>query len=164
MIFFTRKFQVLVVCTENLCRSPVAEGLLREHLRSLGLAKSVRVESAGTHASRLGSRADQRAIKVAASAGLDITRSRVRRISAADFTRYDLLLAVDDKNFSALVQRCPDTSRDKVRRMMEVLPEHELSEVPDPYYGSVDGFRKVHDLLDQATLAWAYRIQGALPT
>jgi len=144
-----------VVCTENLCRSPVAEGLLRAHLKRLGV-KDVRVDSAGTRAGRPGSRADQRALKVAAAAGVDIRRNRVRRVALADFERNELILAMDRNNLRDLRELCPDNYKHKLRLVLEISSNaNELAEVPDPYYGSLEGFRRVQEILDGATLAWA---------
>ncbi len=155
MNLFSRKQQVLMVCTENLCRSPVAEGFLRLHLERAGAGGRVRVDSAGTRTSRPGSRADQRAQKVAAAAGVNLRGNRARRVTAADFERSELLLAMDRRNVEDLLQQCPDAHRHKVRLILDILPDSELAEVPDPYYGSLEGFRRVQDILDTATRAWA---------
>ncbi|MGB1139869.1 MAG: low molecular weight protein-tyrosine-phosphatase [Halioglobus sp.] len=149
------------MCTENLCRSPVAEGLLRMHLGQVGLGGHVRVESAGTRVSRPGSRPDQRAQRIAASAGVDIGRCRARRIAAADFERCDLILAMDKGNLRDLLAQCPESQCEKVRLLLEVHPESELADVPDPYYGSIEGFRRVHEILDVATLAWAQQMAAS---
>ncbi len=155
---FRRKTEILAVCTENLCRSPVAEALLRLHLARVGLGGSVRVDSAGTRVSRPGSRADQRARKVAAAAGVDLGRGRARRIADRDFERCDLILAMDRGNLRDLLARCPEEYRHKLRLVLDAVAKDEVAEVPDPYYGSLEGFRNVHIMLDDAARAWAQHL------
>ena len=99
-----------------------------------------------------------RAIRVAAAVGIDIARGRARRVAIADFGRCDLILAMDKGNFHDLTAKCPEAYRHKVRLVLEIVPDCELAEVPDPYYGSLEGFRRVHELLDEATLTWAQQM------
>lgn len=158
MNLFRRKTEILAVCTENLCRSPVAEALLRLHLARAGLGGSVRVDSAGTRVSRPGSRADQRARKVAAAAGIELGRGRARRVTDRDFERCDLILAMDRGNLHDLRERCPGQYRHKLRLVLDAVAQGEEADVPDPYYGSLEGFRNVHMMLDDAARAWARQL------
>ena len=149
---FQRKTQVLLVCTENICRSPLAEGLLRHHLKHSGLGDRVKVSSAGTRTSQSGRKPDQRAQRVAAMAGIKLARIRSRRITEQDFVRSDLILAMDRENTRDLEKMCPPVYQHKIRLLMSYLPGHHPKEVPDPYYGSVAGFEEVYRLIDAAVL------------
>ena len=111
---FAPKPRVLMVCTENICRSPMAEGLLRWHLQRAGLARRFTVDSAGTRTSQPGVRPDQRAQRVALAAGVDISRIRARRIAAEDFERCDYRFAMDRKNLRDLEDACPEAFRHKL--------------------------------------------------
>jgi protein-tyrosine phosphatase len=149
---FQRKTQLLLVCTENICRSPLAEGLLRHHLKHSGLGGRVKVGSAGTRTSQSGSRPDQRAQRVAARAGINLARIRSRRITEQDFVRSDLIVAMDHANIRDLEKMCPPVYQHKIRLLMSYLPGHHPQEVPDPYYGSVAGFDEVFQLIDAAVI------------
>jgi protein-tyrosine phosphatase len=149
---FQRKTHVLLVCTENICRSPMAEGLLRHHLQRSGLASQVKVSSAGTRTSQSGSRPDQRAQRVAALEGVNIGRIRASRVTERDLVRSDYILAMDRSNIRDLEEMCPPVHRHKISLLLSFQPGHNLDDVPDPYYGSVEGFDKVFQLIDAAVL------------
>jgi protein-tyrosine phosphatase len=149
---FQRKTHVLLVCTENICRSPMAEGLLRHHLQRSGLGSQVKVSSAGTRTSQPGSRPDQRAQRVAASEGINISRIRARRVTVRDLVRSDYILAMDSSNIRDLEEICPRAHRHKISLLLSFESGHKLDEVPDPYYGSIEGFDKVFQLIDAAVI------------
>ena len=141
---------VLMVCMGNICRSPMAEAVLRTKLVHAGLERRVRVASAGTHGER-GSPPDERAVAVAARRGYDLSGIRASRLQDADFDRFDLLLAMDEDNLAQLRRRCPAGLYERVRLLLEVAPRtDDVREVPDPYYGAVQGFEHVLDLLEPA--------------
>lgn len=153
--FFRRppppRFGVLMVCMGNICRSPTAEGVLREHLARAGLGEQVLVDSAGTIGSHRGSPPDPRAVAHAARRGVDLSRLRARPVQADDFERFDLLLAMDGQNLGALRERCPPHRHDRLRLLLSFAPSGgEYVEVPDPYFGPPAGFDLVLDLVESA--------------
>ena len=149
-------FRVLMVCMGNICRSPTAEGVLRHKLQQAGLADRVQVDSAGTHASHVGEQPDARSRKYAQQRGYDLSDIRARRVQPQDYTRFDLLLAMDWDNLALLEAGCPDepAMRRRLRRLTEFVPvQSELAGaqvVPDPYYGGPEGFEHVLDLIEAA--------------
>lgn len=151
-MLFQRKIKVLMVCTENICRSPMAEGVLRHHLQHSDLRGRVKVSSAGTRASQRGSKPDQRAVKVAADAGIKLGRIRARRISVHDFLESDYILVMDRENLRDLLDICPTECKPKISLLLSHLSGHNLDEVPDPYYGSFEGFLHVFQLIDGAVI------------
>ncbi len=133
----------------NICRSPMAEGVFRVLVKRAGLS-SVDVDSAGTHAYHEGEPPDQRALKVAAGRGYDLSGLRARRIKDQDFSRFDLILAMDRQNLAFLRRSCPAEYLSKLALFMDYADDHALDEVPDPYYGGTEGFEKVLDLCEMA--------------
>lgn len=144
------KIRVLMVCMGNICRSPTAEAVLRHRVQRAGLAARVEIDSAGTYAGHVGSPPDERSIAHAARRGYDLTDQRARRVVAADFDSFDLLLAMDDDNLATLIERCPAERQQRVRRLMAFAPEGSPTAVPDPYYGGAAGFEYVLDLIELA--------------
>lgn len=142
---------MLFVCLGNICRSPMAEGLARKLVRERGL--SVRVDSAGTAAYHVGELADPRtrAVLAAHDASFD---GRARQVADADFTSFDLILAMDHKNHADLLTRCPAPHRHKVRLVLEPTGG---GDVADPYYGGPDGFEVNRRQLEAAIGRWLER-------
>lgn len=140
------KTKVLMVCLGNICRSPLAEGILKSKVDS----DKVWVDSAGTAGYHVGSPPDPRSIAVARKHGLDISSQRCRKFSSADFIEFDYIYVMDQSNYSdviALTQKKEDVH--KVRLLLETVSLGH-SEVPDPYYGGSDGFEKVFQMIDAA--------------
>lgn len=129
-----RPRRVLFVCMGNICRSPLAEACARERFAELGL--SVEVESAGTIGYHEGDSADAGALDIAAVADLDLSNHRARQVRDGDFERFDLILALDDRNLADLKGRCPPAQRGKLARLLDFAPSSGHREVPDPYGGS----------------------------
>ena len=139
--------KVLVVCLGNICRSPIAEGLLQKRAEAAGLAWEI--DSAGTGSWHVGESPDKRSIQICQEFGLDISHQRARQVNRHDFQYFDVLIAMDDSNYSNLHKLAPEGSDDKIVRMMDFVPDGQDGEVPDPYY---DGrFLEVYQLLDRAT-------------
>lgn len=139
--------RVLMVCLGNICRSPLAEGILASKTRPENIA----VDSAGTAGYHVGNPPDPRSVEVAASHGIDISGQRCRRFSQADFDEFDYIFAMDRENLVHLQElaRSP-ADLEKVSLLLGAaeMPEEE---VPDPYYGGDDGFLHVYRLIDRAT-------------
>lgn len=150
-----KKISVLMVCRHNICRSPIAEGLLRHYLKQEKLDRAVRVDSAATHDDILGSRVDDRARKVALKVDVDLGRRKSKKIKPNDYAKFDYILAMDRNNYELLLEQCPPEYISKLSLILSYLDEIDNFDVPDPYYGSVAGFEKVCGLLDRAVKAFA---------
>lgn len=139
-----------MVCLGNICRSPMADGLLRGKIRDTGL--SVVVDSAGTAAYHVGEAPDHRMRKTAKELGFPIDDLRARQFVQSDFDKFDRIYAMDKSNYENII-RLARTNHDiqKVELILNAsLPGKDL-EVPDPYYGGEQGFIEVFNLLDKAT-------------
>ncbi len=151
MWFFSRpKTSVLMVCSANICRSPMAEGVLRYELRQHGLQDKVRVDSAGTHASQIGRAPDPRAQRVCAQNSIDIHKSRSRQVKLKDFESFSYILAMDARNYNWLVEACPEPHRHTISLLGRSANHSGDIEIPDPYYGNEQGFTHVLSLLQTA--------------
>lgn len=140
---------ILMVCLGNICRSPLAEGIMKEKAKKYNL--DINVDSAGTAAYHAGEQPDPRSMEVALKNGIDISGQRARKFKGNDFDRFDMIFAMDDSNYSDLIAQA-QTSEDKERVEMilnKVFPGEDKS-VPDPYFGGKDGFDKVFAMLNQA--------------
>jgi len=142
--------RVLFVCMGNICRSPMAEGVFRQMVRQAGLEDVVKVSSAGTHAFHAGEAPDKRAQAVAGKRGFDISDLRASRVREKDFDDYDMILAMDWDNLSALQQMAPKRTHHKLQLLMRFATEHETATIPDPYYGNAQGFEQVLDYIEDA--------------
>ena len=134
----------------NVCRSPSAEGVFRQLIKDAGLAEVVGVDSAATHSFHIGEAPDARALVAAKKRGYEITRTEARQITADDFREFDLILAMDWDDLSALQQQCPKPHHHKLMLLMRFANEFEEATVPDPYYGGPEGFGKVLDYLEDS--------------
>ena len=138
--------KILLVCLGNICRSPMAEGILREMIRREGLSWTT--DSAGTGDYHVGEQPDKRAMKAMRDQGIDISDLRARQIRPRDFEDFDLLLAMDASNLRNMLSVAPNGElRKKARLMMDFAPDHASREVPDPYFGGEEGFAEVYDML-----------------
>lgn len=150
-----KTISICFVCLGNICRSPTAEGVMRHQVREAKLDERIELDSAGTGNWHIGSAPDERAQRAAAQRGYDLSALRGRQIAAADFERFDLLIAMDDANLAALRKICPLAQRDKLRLMMEFVPDTDRRwagerEVADPYFGGAEGFEQVLDQCEAA--------------
>ncbi|CAD5108804.1 low molecular weight protein-tyrosine-phosphatase [Zestomonas carbonaria] len=151
---------ILFVCMGNICRSPTAEGVFRHKLEQAGLLGRVQVDSAGTGDWHVGKAPDGRSQSAAAQRGYDLSDLRARQVVAADFRRFDLILAMDHDNLARLQALQPNDGAelDLFLRRYRLA----LDEVPDPYYGGVDGFEQVLDLIEQASEALLAEVRQRL--
>lgn len=139
---------VLFVCMGNICRSPTAEGIFRKLVSNAGRAAEFEIDSAGTIGYHAGSPADSRMRSAASGRGYEL-ESVARRIVPGDFDRFDWIVTMDEENFSNVTSMDPG-SRACVVRMCDYCEVHQVSEVPDPYYGGEQGFHTVIDILEDA--------------
>jgi protein-tyrosine phosphatase len=138
--------KVLFVCFGNICRSPTAEGIFRHLLAQEAPELRVEVDSAGTAGYHIGHPPDVRSQRAAQTRGIDLSGLRARQVTAEDFLKFDLILAMDRDNLETLEAMRPAQSRAQVRLFLEYAPELGLIEVPDPYHGDARGFEEVVNL------------------
>jgi protein-tyrosine phosphatase len=141
--------RVLFVCLGNICRSPTAEAVVRELARREVPGLPIELDSAGTHGYHTGDPPDERAIFAARRRGIEMSHLRARVVEAADFERFDYLLAMDTAVLERLRRIAPRAYADRVRLFLEFAPALEQSDVPDPYYGGAKGFEEVLDLVEE---------------
>jgi protein-tyrosine phosphatase len=143
--------KILMVCLGNICRSPLAEGLMQHHVEQAGLDWTV--DSAGTGSWHVGNPPDRRSVQVARMNHIDISRQRCRQFSRADFAFFDRIYVMDMQNYRDVLRLAvSDTDRAKVELILNVVYPGQQQEVPDPYYDD-DGFDAVFKMLDKACAA-----------
>lgn len=141
------KAKVLMVCLGNICRSPLAEGILQAKLPQ----EDFLVDSAGTGNWHVGELPDQRSIAVARKYGIDLTTQRARQFKKSDFTAFDYIFVMDQSNYNNVIQLAENPEDvQKVRLLLDITHPGKKAEVPDPYYGGPDGFEHVFQLVDEA--------------
>ena len=136
-----------MVCLGNICRSPLAEGILKSKTST----EKVFVDSAGTGAYHVGELPDRRSIAIARENHIDLTDQRARKFSVVDFEKFDIIYAMDNSNYNNILQLARNEhDKQKVKLILnEVFPNDDL-DVPDPYYGGNFGFKNVFEMLDKA--------------
>ena len=155
-------FNILFVCTGNICRSPLAEGVMRHILRRDKLHKSVTVDSAATHAYHVGEPPDNRAIAAAGRRGIDLTGLVARKIMRDDFKTQDLIIALDEEHYQILRRMQPENSRAKLHMMLEFAPQQDELDVPDPFFGGDAEFEHALDLIVDASAGLLQRLPAYL--
>ena len=153
-----RPIGVLVVCMGNICRSPMAEGVLRARLDEAGLAANVHLDSAATGRSHIGHPPDERAIACAGKHGVDISAQRARALELEDFTDFDIILCADRTILHDARIRKPRTAHAHVELMLEWSGMGK-KDVPDPYYGDPRDFERAWKLVDAAANGIVERIR-----
>jgi protein-tyrosine phosphatase len=144
------KHRILFVCLGNICRSPMAEGVFRRMAQEEGVLDLFEIDSAGLGHWHIGQAPDARAQSASLKRGIDISGQSARQVKHGDFTRFDLLLAMDGDNFQELNQLAPGDARHKVRRLLDFARESQTKNVPDPFFGGPEGFDHALDLIEQA--------------
>ncbi len=144
-----------MVCLGNICRSPLAEGILRSKVDP----NKVTVDSAGTGGWHVGEQPDPRSIEVARKYGLDITYQRGRKFSTYDFETYDHIFVMDNSNYRDVTSLAKNEAEiAKVQLILDEIFPNENVDVPDPYYGGAFGFENVYKMLDEACEKIAARL------
>ncbi|MDO6623958.1 low molecular weight protein-tyrosine-phosphatase [Oceanihabitans sp. 1_MG-2023] len=140
--------KILMVCLGNICRSPLAEGILRSKLSE----DIFTIDSAGTGDYHIGDLPDKRSIEVASKYGIDITNQRGRQFSVTDFDLFDYIYVMDNSNFKNVVKLARnETDIAKVKLILNEIYPNQNYDVPDPYHDSQQGFENVFKMLDEAT-------------
>jgi protein-tyrosine phosphatase len=153
------KIKVLFVCMGNICRSPTAEGVFAKLLKEQNLDAHFAIDSAGTHAYHVGEPPDLRAQHAASERDIEITHLRARKVIMDDFEGFDYLLAMDDDNYAALMDVCPDEYKNKINYFLDYAPQLDVREVPDPYFGGKYGFERVLDMVEAASAGFLSMVQ-----
>ena len=144
------KYRILFVCLGNICRSPLAEGIMQTYLEREGLDNTIKVDSAGILSYHQGELPDQRMRAHAAKRGYNLV-SRSRPVRSDDFDNFDLILGMDDRNIDDLKELAPSIeAMQKIGRMTDFCQHIPADYVPDPYFGGASGFEKVLDILEDA--------------
>lgn len=153
--------KVLMVCLGNICRSPMAEGILKQKCKEAGL--NWEIDSAGTSGWHSGQMADERSIETCEEYDIDIHDHRARQLTKSDLVHYDLIFAMDKMNYKNILDLCSSEEQSsKVKLILnESLPDCNR-DVPDPYYDFISGFRTVYNLLDDATNAILGKYKNAI--
>lgn len=135
----------------NICRSPTAEGVFTKLVNDHNLESYFAIDSAGTHAYHVGNEPDSRSQSAALERGIDLSNLRARKVINGDFEDFDFLLAMDDDNYSILINACPEQYKPKIKYFLDYAPHLKQRQVPDPYYGGQYGFEKVLDMIEEAS-------------
>jgi protein-tyrosine phosphatase len=139
--------KILMVCLGNICRSPLAEGILASKLPK----DKFTVDSAGTGSWHIGRAPDERSIAIAKKNKLDISQQKGRQFTTSDFDTYDYIYVMDNSNYWDVVQLVDNQEQtEKVKLILNELFPNENVDVPDPYFGLPNGFNTVYKMLDEA--------------
>ncbi|RTZ06749.1 low molecular weight protein-tyrosine-phosphatase [Flavobacterium sp. GSP6] len=147
--------KILMVCLGNICRSPLAEGLLASKLPK----NKFSVDSAGTGSWHIGHSPDERSIAVAKKNKISISNQKGRQFSSADFDTFDYIYVMDNSNYEDVVQLAEHPEQiEKVQLILNDLFPNEKVDVPDPYFGLPNGFEIVYNMLDEACTVLAQKL------
>ena len=142
--------KILMVCLGNICRSPLAEGILKSKLDP----NKFFVDSAGTGNWHVGKAPDHRSIAIAKKYKLDISSQKGRQIQLSDFDEFDIIYAMDSSNCEHLIEMAPnETAKAKIKLILDAVFPGEKVDVPDPYYGTENGFEQTYQMLDEVCIA-----------
>ena len=149
--------KVLMVCLGNICRSPLAEGILQAKLSNTNCI----VDSAGTANYHIGTAPDKRSVETARKFGVDISQQKCRQITTSDFDTFDAIYVMDTSNHKNVLALAPnEKAKLKVKVILNELHPNKNLEVPDPYYGDMKGFEDVYKMLDEVCEAIATKIKS----
>lgn len=140
--------RILFLCMGNICRSPAAHCYLQHLVDQAGLTEQFEIESAGTIGFHQGATPDERMQEVMKARGIPII-GRSKHLDSSDLENFDLILAMDESNLADAQALDPNEQyRDKIKLFGAYCTEHEITDVPDPYYGGDDGFDNVMDIIE----------------
>lgn len=141
--------KILMVCLGNICRSPLAEGILAKKAIEHNL--NITTDSAGTAAYHVGNLPDERSIEVAKKYGIDLMNQRARQFRLQDFEEFDIIYAMDSENYNNILKLASSVDdENKVKLILNEIEPDSNSSVPDPYYGGDEGFENVYQMLNLA--------------
>ncbi|MGL4411047.1 MAG: low molecular weight protein-tyrosine-phosphatase [Bacteroidales bacterium] len=144
------KYKILFVCLGNICRSPAAEGIMKHQVEAAGLSDKIEVDSAGTYGGHAGEAPDSRMRITAKRHGYTL-EGKARQVAQRDFDSSDIILAMDDRTYDKLRDMAYTLEeQNKVHRMIEYSVDMRVNHVPDPYYGGIEGFNLVVEILEDA--------------
>ena len=143
-------YRICFVCLGNICRSPTAEGIFQHKVKERGLGSYFYVDSAGTGAYHVGEKANATSRSVAESHGVPLL-SRARQFDSDDFNDFDLILAMDASNYANILRLKSGTTTAQVEMMRRFDPQRTSDDVPDPYYGGLNGFEDVFSILERSS-------------
>ena len=142
-------YKILMVCLGNICRSPLAQGILEKKSKERNI--NIYVDSAGTGGWHVGSSPDLRSINIAKKYNIDISNQKARKFSTYDFQEFDKIFVMDNNNYRDLIRLCSNEKEcNKIQLILKNIAPENNSSVPDPYYGKEDGFEKIYRLLEKA--------------
>ncbi len=138
-----------MVCLGNICRSPMAEGILKEKASKLNI--EVLVDSAGTSSWHAGEKPDDRSVLKSKEHGVDISEQKARQFVVEDFELFDIIFVMDTSNYEDVISLAQnEDQKSKVKLILTEDPDSKIRSVPDPYFGAEDGFENVFQMLDKA--------------
>jgi protein-tyrosine phosphatase len=147
--------KILMVCLGNICRSPLAEGILASKLPN----DKFLVDSAGTGSWHIGRAPDNRSIATAQKNGLNISNQKGRQFQRSDFDAFDYIFVMDNHNYNDVIHLAQnEPQKEKVQLVLDAIFPNENVDVPDPYYGVANGFDMVYQMLDEACEVIAKRL------
>lgn len=148
-----KKIKVMFVCMGNICRSPTAHAVFRDLVEKSNLSDRIEVASSGTHAYHIGEKADTRSASLVKSKGIRIDDLRAQKIVPQDLFEYDYILTMDRDNTTIVKSMATVDQADKIQLFLEYAGDTwRTREVPDPYFGGNDGFNRVYDMIQDASL------------
>ena len=159
-----KNLKVCVVCTGNICRSPTGEAVLRKKADDRGLQTLFSCTSAGTHAYHEGETPDPRSRNAAAKRGYDMGSIRAQQVSEADFEKVDIFLAMDLEHLEILTKIKPVHSNAKIMLFLEFSRTFSRQGVPDPYYGTENGFTRVLEMIEEGADTFLNQMYPQQPT
>ena len=149
--------KILMVCLGNICRSPIAEGVLQSKVNSA----LVFVDSAGTAAYHIGNAPDKRSIYIASKYNVNLKNQKARKFRVTDFENFDTIYAMDESNYQNIIKLAKNNSHiSKVKLILNEVNPLSNQSVPDPYYGGTQGFEKVYMMLEEACSIIAEKLQN----
>ncbi|MBC9797067.1 low molecular weight protein-tyrosine-phosphatase [Sinomicrobium weinanense] len=155
-----KKTKILMVCLGNICRSPLAEGILRSKISG----ETITVDSAGTAAYHIGETPDPRSVSIAQKHNIDISNQRGRKFQVSDFDNFDYIYVMDNSNYKNVVNMARNTEEEqKVDLILNLTYPGKNMDVPDPYYGGPQGFENVYNMLDRACKVLAEKLKNNTP-